>query len=86
MWLTWGKGELRTEFWWGNWEEGDHFEGLCIERRLILKHILIETGLEIANSIQDTQDIDKFLAVLNVVMNILFPRNAKIFYLNGFQE
>jgi len=77
MWLTWGKGELRTEFWWEIWEEGDHLEGLGVERRIILKYILIETGLEIANSIQETQDMGKFSAVLNVVMNILFPRNAE---------
>jgi hypothetical protein len=77
MWLTWGKGELRTEFWWGNWEEVGHLEGLGVERRIILKYILIETGLEIANSIQETQDMGKFSAVLNVVMNILFPRNAE---------
>jgi hypothetical protein len=77
MWVTWRKGELHTEFWWGNWEEGDHLEGLGVERRVILKYILIETGLEIANSIQKTQDMGKFWAVLNVVMNILFPRNAE---------
>jgi len=47
MWLTWGKGELRTEFWWGNWKEGDYLEGLGVDRRVMLKYILIETGLEL---------------------------------------
>jgi hypothetical protein len=39
MWLTWGKEQLRTELWWGNWK-GDHLEGLGVDRRVILKLIL----------------------------------------------
>jgi len=27
-----GKGELRTELWWGNWKEGDYLEGLGVDR------------------------------------------------------
>jgi hypothetical protein len=78
MWFTWEKEELRTEFWWENWKEEDHLEGLDVDRRVTLKHILIETGLEVANSIQETQDMGKLWAALNAVMNILFPRNAEI--------
>lgn len=68
---------MRTEFWWGDWKAGDHLEGLGVDRRVILKYILIETGLEVANSIQETQDKGKLWAVLNVVMNVLIPRNAE---------
>jgi hypothetical protein len=41
MWLTWGKEELCTEFWWGNLKEGDHLEGLGVDRRVILKYVSI---------------------------------------------
>jgi len=64
-------------FWRENWKEGDYFEGLGVDRRVILKYILKETGLEVANSIQETQDMAKLWAVLYVAMNVLFQRNAE---------
>ena len=51
-----GKGELRTEFWWGKWKEGDHMEVLGVDRG-ILKCILREMGLEVAKRTQETHDI-----------------------------
>jgi len=33
---------MRTGFWWGNLKETDHFEGLGIDERIILKWILIK--------------------------------------------
>jgi len=32
---------MPTGFWWGNVKERDHFEGLGVDGRIILKRILI---------------------------------------------
>jgi len=32
----WGKGELCTEFWWGNLRERDHWEDPFADGRIIL--------------------------------------------------
>jgi hypothetical protein len=58
MWLRMGKGELRTEFWWGKWKEGDHMEGLGVDR-VILKCIFREMGLEVAKRTQEIHDVVK---------------------------
>ena len=36
MWDIWGRGELLTEFWWGNAWERDHQKDLGIDGRIIL--------------------------------------------------
>jgi hypothetical protein len=33
------RGELHTGFWWGDLSEGDHFEDLGVDERIILKWI-----------------------------------------------
>jgi len=33
----WGRGEVRTGFWWGNLRESDHLEDPGIDGRIILK-------------------------------------------------
>jgi hypothetical protein len=35
--VAWGRGEVRTRFWWGNLRGKDHLEGLDVDRRIILK-------------------------------------------------
>jgi hypothetical protein len=39
MWHVWGKREVRTGFWWGDWREGDHLGYPGIDGRIILKWI-----------------------------------------------
>jgi hypothetical protein len=34
-----GREEVRTGFWWGNLEKGDHLEGQGVDMRIILKRI-----------------------------------------------
>jgi hypothetical protein len=33
--LLWGKGEVYTEFWWGNLGERDHLEDPDVDGRII---------------------------------------------------
>jgi hypothetical protein len=35
-----GRGEVKTEFWWGNLRKGDHLEDPDVHKRIILKWIL----------------------------------------------
>jgi hypothetical protein len=39
MWHVWGRGEVHTGFWWGDLREGDYFEDLGVDGRIILKWI-----------------------------------------------
>jgi hypothetical protein len=32
-----GRGEVHAKLWWENVREGDHFEGLLVDGRIILK-------------------------------------------------
>jgi len=34
---VWGRGEVRTEFWWGDLRERDHLLDLGVDGRTILK-------------------------------------------------
>jgi hypothetical protein len=38
-WHVWGRGEVQTEFWWGNMSERDHLKDLDVDLRKILKWI-----------------------------------------------
>jgi hypothetical protein len=37
MWQVWGRREVHTEMWWGNFREGDLFGDLSKGDRIILK-------------------------------------------------
>jgi hypothetical protein len=39
-----GRRKINTGFWWGNSEERDHLEDLCVDGRKMLKHILKPTA------------------------------------------
>jgi hypothetical protein len=39
MWHIWGKREVRTRFWWGDWREGDHLGDPGVDGRIILRWI-----------------------------------------------
>ena len=36
---TWGRREIRTEFWWWSLKKRDHLEDLVVDGRIILKYI-----------------------------------------------
>jgi len=36
---VWGRGEVYTEFWWGNLREGDHLEDSGVDGGIILRWI-----------------------------------------------
>jgi hypothetical protein len=40
MWHIWGRGQVHTEFWWGDLEERVHVEDLGTDGRVILKWII----------------------------------------------
>jgi hypothetical protein len=39
MWHLWGRWEVPLGFWWENPRERDHFEGIGVDGRIILKWI-----------------------------------------------
>ena len=39
MWRVWGRGEVHTEFWWGNLRERDHLEDPGVDGKVILRRI-----------------------------------------------
>jgi len=52
---VWGTGEMRTGLWWGALMERKHFEGLCIDGRIILKRIFknLYGGMDWIDLVQD---------------------------------
>jgi len=51
-----GRGEVRTEFWWGNLRGRDLLEDLDLDGRIILKQIL--NGMGDVEWIELAQDVD----------------------------
>ena len=45
MWHVWGRGELHTEFWWGNLRERDHLEDLRVDGKNNVEWIFQEICL-----------------------------------------
>jgi hypothetical protein len=39
MWHVWVRGEMHTGFWWGVLKARNHFEGLGVDGKVILKWI-----------------------------------------------
>ena len=39
MYRVWGRGEVRTEFWWGNLRERGHWDDPGVYGRIILRWI-----------------------------------------------
>jgi hypothetical protein len=39
MWRVWVRGEVCTEFWWGNLRERDNWGDPDVERKIILRRI-----------------------------------------------
>jgi hypothetical protein len=40
MWRVWGRGEVYTEFWWGNLRERDHWGDPDVDVRIRVRCIL----------------------------------------------
>jgi hypothetical protein len=66
-------------YWWENLIETDHSHGLGIDGRIILKMDPKETGWKSLEWIHPTQKRQKWLDVVNTVMNFRFPQNATNF-------
>jgi hypothetical protein len=62
-------GDMNTWFWWGDLRERNHLENLGIGARIKSKWIFQEVGWGGMDWINLTQDRDRWLALVNVVMN-----------------
>jgi hypothetical protein len=64
------RGEMNAGFWWGEMREGNHLEDPGIDGRIILKWIFKKwDGGHGLNR-------DRWLAVVNAVMNLRVPQNV----------
>ena len=62
MWHLWERGEVCTEFYWGNLRERDHWGDTNVDGMIILRWMM-----ELA------QDRDRWWALVNKVMNFRVP-------------
>jgi hypothetical protein len=63
---------VRIGFWWGNLREGDYFEYLGVDGRIILKWILDKWDGDM-NWLDLAQDRNRWRAVVNAVMKVVVP-------------
>jgi hypothetical protein len=73
MWHACGRGDVFTGFWMGGPKVRDHWEGLGVGRRITLKMVLRETGIDGSNWIKLAQDRIQWRACVNTVMNLRVP-------------
>jgi hypothetical protein len=66
------RGEVYTGFWCGDLREGDHLEDPGIDGRIILKWIFKKWDGSM-DWIDMAQDRDRWLALVNAVMNLRVP-------------
>ena len=61
-------------FWWGNLRERDHFEGPCVDGRIILRLVFRKwNGVGDVDWIDSTQGRDRWRALVYAVMNRRLP-------------
>jgi len=65
-----GRGEVYSEFWWGNLREGDHLEDPDVDGRIILRWIFRMWGM---GWIDVDRDRDRWRALVSAVMNLRVP-------------
>jgi hypothetical protein len=71
MWHVWGRGEVYTDFWWGNMRERDHLKDPNLDGRVILRGYS-RRGIEGKELIDMAQDRNRRRAIVNAVMNFRF--------------
>jgi hypothetical protein len=66
------KREVHIAFWWGDLREGDHLGDPGVDGRIILKCIFktCDGGMD---WIELAQDRDRWMALVNAVMNLRVP-------------
>jgi hypothetical protein len=69
MWHVWETGEVHTWFWWGKMKKRDHLEDLAVDGRIILKWVFKKRDGRM-DSIDLAQGRDRWLALVNAVMNL----------------
>jgi hypothetical protein len=69
---VWGRGEVRTGFWWEVLKERDHLEDLGVGRRIILKWLFKKWGGSM-DWIELAQVRDRWCAPVNLVMKLRVP-------------
>jgi hypothetical protein len=65
--------------WWGNVKEGDHLKDSGIDGKIILK-LIFENWAGVMNLIDLFQERDRWRALVNAVMNLRVPQNARNFF------
>ena len=66
---------MNTGFWLGDMKERDHLEDLGVDGRIILKYIFKKWEGDM-DWIQPAQYRDRWMAVVNAVIDLSFPQNA----------
>jgi hypothetical protein len=66
-------GEVYTGIWWGNLKERDHLGNLDVEGRIILRRMFRNWDVGAWTGIELAQDIDRWRALVNEVINLWVP-------------
>jgi hypothetical protein len=72
IWHVWETGKVHTGLWWGNLREGEHLEEPVVDGTIITKRIFKKWCGGSLDLIHLAQDMNKWRAVVNSVMNFRF--------------
>ena len=73
MWRVEGRGEVCTEFWWGNLRERDHWGDPDVDN---IKMDFQEVGGGCGDWMELVQDRERWRALVITVWNLRVPKNA----------
>jgi hypothetical protein len=73
-----GMGDVCTGFWWGKLGKRDHWGRPRCRREDDIKMDLQEVGCRVMDRIELAQDIDRWRALVNAVINLRVPYNGVI--------
>jgi len=68
-----GRRKAYTGFWWGNLRGRDHLGDPGVDGRVILRWIFRKWDVRGMDWIELAQDMDRWRALVNVVMNLRVP-------------